>query len=281
METLGYYNGEIAPLDELRIPMDDRACWFGDGVYDTACSANHIVFALEEHIERFFSSAALLCITPPLSRQALGELLRSLVLRVDSPGQMVYWQLTRGTAPRAHPFPENTAPNLWVTLRPMIVPDIYKKITLITVEDTRYLHCNIKTLNLLPNVMASEAAKQAGCEEAVFHRGERVTECAHSNVHILKDGVLYTAPADNLILPGIARTHIISHCRSLDIGVEEKPFTVSEMFAADEVFISSSGALCCSAGHIDGRPVGGKAPVLLRKLQDSLWEEFTQATTPR
>ncbi|MDR0562322.1 MAG: aminotransferase class IV [Spirochaetaceae bacterium] len=279
MTNLGYYNGEYGPLEEMRIPMNDRVCWFGDGVYEATPCVNHIIFTLDEHIDRFFKSAAMLDMTPELTKTQLAELLRRLILKVDSPDQFVYWQLTRGTASRTHTFPEHSSPNLWVMLRPLTLSNIYEKIKLITAEDTRFLHCNIKTLNLLPNVMASEKAKQAGSQEAIFHRGERVTEGSHSNVHILKDGVFQTAPADNLILPGIARAHLIAHCRKLGIPVSETPFTVSEMFNADEVMTSSASTFCLSASHIDGIAVGGKAPVLLRRLQDSVLAEFHEATS--
>jgi D-alanine transaminase len=277
MKTLGYYNGEIASIDELRIPMNDRVCWFGDGVYDATLAGNYVIFALDEHIDRFFNSAALVEIPLAFTKAWLAGLLRELVLKLDSPTQFVYWQVTRGTADRAHAFPDTPA-NLWVMLRPLVLPDLTKKLKLITVEDTRFLLCNIKTLNLLPNVLASEQAKRADCYEAVFHRGERVTECAHSNVHILKDGVFRTAPADNLILPGVARAHLIAHCRKLGIAVSETPFTVAELMSADEVIVSSSSTFCASASHIDGQEVGGKAPELLAKLRESLVSEFRKAT---
>lgn len=279
MKNLGYYNGLCGPLEEMRVPMNDRVCWFGDGVYEATLSANYIIFALDEHINRFFNSAAMLYMIPDFTKTQLAELLQRLVQQVDSPSQLVYWQLTRGTADRTHAFPEHTAPNLWVMLRPLVIPNIYEKVKLITVEDTRFLHCNIKTLNLIPNVMASEQAKQAGCAEAVFHRGKRVTEGSHSNVHIFKNGVLRTAPTDNLILPGIARAHLINHCKKLGIPVEEIPFTVEELLSADEVMVSSSSTFCRSASHINGQAVGGKAPEPLRKLQDSLLAEFHEATS--
>lgn len=274
MKTLGYYNGEIGEIAEMRIPMNDRACWFGDGVYDAAIAANYRVFALEEHVDRFFNSAWLLEMTVPISKAGLAELLRSLVQKLESPTQMVYWQLSRGTADRSHSFPPGVTPNLWITLRPFTLPDLSKRVKLITVEDTRFFHCNIKTLNLLPNVMAAEKAKQAGAEEAVFHRGNLVTECSHSNVHILKDGILYTAPTDNLILPGISRFHIISHCRKLGIGVEERAFTLEEMMSADEILISRCSAFYVSVDQIDYVSVGGKAPELSERLRNSLVEEF-------
>jgi D-alanine transaminase len=278
METLGYYNGAIAEIDEIRIPMNDRVCWFGDGVYDATIAANHIVFGMDEHIDRFFNSAAMLSITVPLPKSELADLIAALVRKVDSPDQFVYWQLTRGTASRYHAFPEGTAANLWVMIRPLQMPDLEKKLCLITVEDTRFLHCNIKTLNLLPNVLASEKAKQADCDEAVFHRGERVTECAHSNVHIIKEGTFITPPADNLILPGIARAHLIVQCKNLGIPVEEKPFTIAELMDADEVIVSSSSTFCASAAYIDGKKVGGKAEGILQKLRKALLAEFWEAT---
>jgi D-alanine transaminase len=274
METLGYYNGITAPLEEMRVPMNDRAGYFGDGVYEAAITANYRIFTLDEHLDRFFRSAALLHIEPDITKPALAALLTELVQRLDSPSQLVYWQMSRGAALREHSFPEKARPNLWVMLRPFTLPDIRQKIALITREDTRFLHCNIKTLNLLPNVMAAEQAKQAGAYEAVFHRGDRVTECAHSNVHILQDGLFRTAPADNLILAGIARAHIIAQCGRFGIPVEERPFTVREMMEADEVLVSSTGTFCAAANRIDGKAVGGKAPELLEKIQEALLEEF-------
>jgi D-alanine transaminase len=278
METLGYYNGKIAPLEEMFIPMNDRACWFGDGIYDATFCANRVIFALDEHLDRFFSGASFLQIPLTQTREEIKELLYSLAAKLDSPDLFVYLQLTRGTGRRAHVFPENVSPNLWVTMTPAKPSDCYQKIHLITVEDTRFLHCNIKTLNLLPNVLASEKAKQAGCDEVVFHRGNQVTECAHSNIHILKDGIFRTAPADNLILPGITRKHLIQHCKILGIPVKEEPFTLDQMMAADEIMISSCGSFCVSANFINGEAVGGKASELLRRLQDAIVEEFRTVT---
>ena len=152
-------------------------------------------------------------------------------------------------------------------------------IKLITAEDTRFFHCNIKTLNLIPSVMAAEKAKRAGAEECVFYRpGKRVTECAHSNCHIIKDGKLITAPTDNLILPGIVRAHLIKACKKLEIPVSETPYTLDEMFDADEVLVTSSSKLCMYANELDGKPVGGKAPELLEKIRKEIMDEFMTAT---
>ena len=278
MKTLGYYNGEFGEIEAMKIPMNDRACWFGDGVYEATLAANGIVFALDEHLARMHNSASMLEIDVPLPGTELAELLGSLVKKVEGSVHFVYWQLSRGTADRSHAFPENPKANLWITVRPFVLPDLSKRQKLVTVEDTRFLHCNIKTLNLIPNVMASEKAKKAGAREAVFYRGEKVTECSHSNVHILKDGILRTAPADNLILPGITRAHILRLCKKLGIEAEERSFTIAEMMAADEVLTSSSSSFCFATDFIDNRPVGNKAPDLVRKLQEALNAEFYEAT---
>lgn len=279
MKNLGYYNGKIGLIEEMSIPMSDRACVFGDGIYDATYSRNHIIYNLKEHIDRFFSSASKLRITPPCTKEELASLLSELVKKVDDGEQFVYFQLTRGTAPREHSFPETKA-NLWVMLRPSKVKDNTKRIKLITVEDTRFYHCDVKTLNLIPNVLAAQKTKESGCDEAVFHRGDRVTECAHSNVSIIENGVFVTAPTDNLILPGIARANLIKACTALGIPVSETPFTVERMMNADEIIVSSSGSFCLSASHIDGIEVGGKRGDLLAKLREYLENDFVKATTP-
>ncbi len=279
MENLGYYCGSYGLIEEMKIPMNDRVCYFGDGVYDATYTANHIIYDLDEHVDRFYLSAELINIPIGLTKAELKNLLREMVHKVDSPEQLLYWQVTRGTALRNHSFPDPLVPsNLWITIKPGSIKDIYQKFKLITVEDTRFFHCNIKTLNLLPNVMASQKAAEAGCDEAVFHRGERVTECSHSNISIVKNGTFQTAPLDNLILPGITRGHLIQFCHDNKIPVEETPFTLSELLEADEIIITSAGALCIAVSEVDGIPVGGKAPDILNTLQQAALEKFKRDT---
>ena len=278
MQNLGYYNGKIGLIEEMMIPMNDRVCWFGDGVYDAGPCRNYHIFAMDEHIDRFYRSAQELRIRIPLERDALIALLEDLVRKLDTGDIFVYYQVTRGTAMRSHDYEEMPG-NLWVMLRPASQGDIYRPIRLITAEDTRYFHCNIKTLNLIPNIIASQKAKLAGCQETVFYRpGGRVTECSHSNVHIIKDGILQTAPTDNLILPGIARAHLIRKWKELGHEVREEAFSPDDLFAAEEVLITSSSKLICFADEIDGRPVGGKQPELRRQILDALLEEYLSAT---
>ena len=126
--------------------------------------------------------------------------------------------------------------------------------------------------------MASQKAMRAGAHEALFHRGDRVSECAHSKVHIIKDGTLITPPADCYILKGVARDHLIKACQNLGIPVRIEPFSLQDIFDADEVIISSSGSLCLRVGQVDGVSVGGNAEDLIKKLQDYLLDEFNRAT---
>jgi D-alanine transaminase len=277
MDALGYYNGKWGPLDEMTVPMNDRGCYFGDGVYDAATAANGVIFTLDEHVDRFFVSSELLEIKLTLSKEELKKALNEMLTKVEKGVYLVYWQQTRGTSRRIHAFPQGPS-NLWIIIKPFAIPDLSKKIKLITVEDTRFLHCNIKTINLIPNIIAAQRAQEAGCHEAVFHRGDVVTECSHSIVHIIKDGIFITHPADNLILKGIARSRLIQACGRLGVTVDEWEFTLADLFDCDEVLTSSTSTFCLSADAIDGKPVGGKATILLKKIQDEVMQEFAKAT---
>jgi len=280
MQNLGYYNGKFGPLEEMTIPMLDRACYFGDGVYDASYSRNYKIFTLDEHVDRFYNSARLLDMQITRPKEELIAILYEMLNKMDTGENFVYWQATRGTAIRNHAYPdaEEVKANLLIMIRPADVVPLDTKVKLITMEDTRFLHCNIKTLNLLPSCMAAQKATLAGADEVIFHRDGRVTECAKSNCHIIKGGVFITAPTDNLILPGIARQNLIKACKAIDIPVSETPYTLNDVFAADEVLISSVGSFGLVAESVDGKPVGGRAPELIAKLHGYLWNQFIEAT---
>ncbi len=278
MKNLGYYNGKWGPLEEMMIPMNDRVCWFGDGVYDAGPARNHRIFALDDHVDRFFRSAELIDIEMPVSKEELKDILNMLLKEMDQDENFVFYQVSRGTAIREHTYDKGPG-NLWVMIRPGKISEGLEPMKLISLEDTRFLHCNVKTLNLIPSVMASQQAMLSGADEAIFFRpGERVTECAHSNVSMLKDGVLKTAPTDNLILPGIARAHLIAACRSMDIPVLEEAFTLEELFDADEIIITSSSNPCGHADQIDEKEVGGRDPELLERIRTEVLREFYEMT---
>ena len=280
MENLGYYNGKYGLIEEMQIPMLDRVCWFGDGVYDATYAHNHVIFDLDAHLNRFFNSARLLGMNMPIERNDLAELLRELVLKVDSGDQFVYMQITRGSGLRGHVFADDIKANLWITLTPCAVLNTYQPMDAITYEDKRFYYCNVKTLNLIPNCLAATAANNAGCHEAIFVRDGIVTECTHSNVSIFKDGKVITHQLDDKVLPGTARLRLLEFAKRLGYGVEERNYTLDELMNADEVVIHSTGSFCIPLKTVDGRPVGGKAPEMLKKIQDALVADFENQCAP-
>ena len=279
MENLGYYNGRVDLIENMTVPMNDRACYFGDGLFEVTYTRNHIPYSMDEHMDRMYAAARELGIRIPLGKEEFSALICDLIRKVDDPEQWVYWQISRGTELRSYtPASEGDA-NIWIMLRPMAIRDSYSPMRAITLADERSLYCHMKTLNLLPTVMASRKVAAAGVDEGILHRDGRVTECIHANLSILRsDGVIQTAPADQWILAGVARGHLIRFARQLGVEVEEKPFTLDELMQADEIIVTSSGTLCRPIREIDGVPVGGKAPALLKTLQDTLYADFLEKT---
>lgn len=280
MKEVGYFNGNIGPLEEMTIPMTARSVYFGDGVYDAALVANGVGFDMQDHLDRFFNSLKLLKIDNfTMTREKLEEEIMRTAAAADSNTLLLYWQADRGTFHRKHSFPpKEVEANLMIMATPKVLADTRVGVKLVTVEDTRFLHCNIKTLNLIPNVLANQRAMEAGCDEAVFHRGDTVTEGSSTNVSIIRDGVLITHPADNLILPGISRKHLLIHARELGIEVAEREFTLDEMFDADEVLITGSTTFVRSACQIDGRPVGGKDRKRFEMLRSAYMNRVKEIT---
>jgi len=290
LKNLGYYAGKYDLIENMQVPMTDRVCWFADGVYEATATRNGVIYCLDEHIERFYNSAKMVEIEIPMSRDELATLLSELVSKVDTSDTngeaFLYWQITRGAnVPRGHEFPVGAKANLWVTVTPKKLADIYKEMKVLSHEDIRFFMCNIKTLCLLPNVLAAEKAKKAGAGECVQYRAEangiknRVTEGSHSNVHCIKDGKVYTAPLDNLILPGIARKNLIKVCEKLGVEVVEEPFSLEFLMGADEVIFTSSSNFCVRATHVDGISVGGRATELLDAIRGELYADYIEKTS--
>jgi len=278
MENIGYYNGTFAPMEQLSIPALDRGVYFGDGVYEALRVERHRFFALKEHLSRFRDSLAFLRIAFPMTDEALTAILQEAADRVESDSQQLYFQVTRATAMRTHSFPDSCEANLLIFSRGVPLADQKEYRRVVVLPDTRWGHCNIKSLNLIPSVLAAETAKERGCSEAVFHRDGIVSECSSSNLLMLKDGALRTAPADERILPGVTRAHFLMLARELGIPVDETAFTLEEMLDADELMITSTSAHGLPVGFVDDKPVCGRDEALLRKLQKAyrafFWSEI-------
>lgn len=277
MKNLGYYNGKKGPIEQMSVPMTDRAFYFGDGVYDAVMCRNNIPYLLFEHIERFFKNCERLAIIPPITKTGLFELIYELVPEVDASEKFVYFHASRGSALREHSTPCKKG-NLCIMIMPRSVGDLKEKMSAKIVPDNRYSLCDIKTLNLLPNVLAARDADEVGADEAIFCREGIITEGSHSNVFIIKGGRLITAPKSHYILPGVTREHLIQRAHREGIMVEEREYGENELMSADEILITSSSKLVRGVKMINGKEVGGKAQRLLEFLQNGALRAYFDAT---
>ena len=275
MRSYSYYNGTFAPTNEIRIPLTDRAIYFGDGVYDAAIGKDGRIFLADEHIKRFISNAKKISIPKIPSYQIVLDLLTETIKRAEIDEFFIYFQISANAPHRTHSSLGLDSSNLLITVSETETVESCECISLITEEDIRHLRCDIKTINLLPAVIASTRAAAAGCDEAVFHRGCTVTECSHSNISILKNGTLYTHPLNNLILPGITRARLLLTCHKLGIPYRERAFTLDELYCADEILVTSTSKLCRRAGSINGVPCGAKDPTLAKKICHNLYLEYS------
>ena len=272
--SIAYYNGDFCDLSDIKIPLTDRSIFFGDGIYDAAIGKNGGVYLEKEHLDRFFCNAEKLNIPINQTRAELSNLIRKLIQKNLFEEYFIYIQLSRFSDERTHAYPDTKSSNLLITLREHSLPCPDKKLKLITLPDIRYSMCDVKTLNLLPAVLASRKASDAECDEAVFIRDGFVTECAHSNIHVIKDGVLYTHPNGKYILPGITRKRLLHFCNELGVPVRESRFTLSELKSADEVLVTSTTKLGLKATEIDGENVGKCTSWVGKKLISALFQDF-------
>ncbi|MBO5286543.1 MAG: aminotransferase class IV [Clostridia bacterium] len=278
MKSLGYYNGKVGLIEEISVPITDRAFYFGDGVYDAVMCRNNIPYLLDEHVERIFTNCKLLKINPPIGKGELSDLICDLVKRVDGKEKFVYFHISRGSGIRDHSFTQGKG-NLCIMIKKQAVDNVMEKMDLTVSQDIRYKLCNIKTLNLLPSVLSAQEATEKNCQESVFVRDGYVTECSHSNISILKSGILITAPADCHILPGVTRAHLISVALKNGIRVEEKKYTLDELYDADEIIVTSSSKLARGAKTVNGKQVGGKDNSTYSFLRDAIYNEYISKTS--
>jgi len=278
MPKIGYYNGTMGDPDMMTVPILDRAVYFGDGCYEACLAVGTRAFRLEAHLDRFYRSISGLRIPFRMDREALKDVLNRCLSAANEPCAVLYWQASRGTAPRTHAFPEHAEPNLLVTVTPKTLPPRDRTMKLVTTEDIRYAMCDVKTLNLLPNVLANQRAKEAGADEAVFVRDGIVTEGSHTNIHILRDGALITHPTDNRILAGVTRATLLEIAKKNGVPVLIRAFTTDEMRKADEILITSSTLGVRRAESVDGAVVGGKAAALYETLLRAYERTFESET---
>lgn len=272
--SIAYYNGDFCNFSDVKIPLTDRCVFFGDGIYDAAIGKHGRIYLEREHLERFFGNAETLNIPLDMNKEGLGILLRQLIKHSGLDEYFIYFQLTRYSNERNHSYHDTSLSNLLITIKEHKLPDSNKHLKLISENDIRHSMCNIKTLNLLPAVIASKKAESSGCDEAVFIRDGKITECAHSNISIVKNGTLFTHPKSPYILPGITRERMLYMCGKLYIPYKEIPFTYNELKEADAVLVTSTTKLCLAAESIDGLTIGNKMDRVSDRLIYALRKDF-------
>ena len=270
-DPIVYLNGDMTPLSEARIPVLDRGFIFGDGVYEVIPMYSRKPFRGTHHIARLFRSLATIGITNPHNEAEWLALIDRVVQANDLNDQIVYIQVTRGVAKRGHAFPKDpVTPTVFMMTSPLAVPSPEvraKGVACVTLEDKRWLNCQIKSTSLLGNVLAAQYAAEHEVTEAIQFRDEFLSEASSSNVWIVKDGKLSAPPKDNLILEGIRYGLIEELCKSQGIVFEARRITREEVFGADEVLLSSATKEVLPVVSIDDQRVGdGKPGPVFAKL---------------
>ncbi|GGN65495.1 D-amino-acid transaminase [Oceanobacillus indicireducens] len=261
-----FAQGSFMHKDKLNYPFEERGLQFGDGVYEVIRIYQGKYYLLNEHIDRLYRSLSEIKLSFPYDRKdfihTLEELLKKNEMKTDG---KVYLQVTRGSAPRDHVFPDNITPNVYAYLEPAKrnVELMKHGVPVITMPDIRWSHCHIKSLNLLPNLMAKQEAKEQGCFEAILHKDGTVTECSASNVYFVKNGKIYTHPATNAILHGCVRLAVERFADELGIPFIEEAYLVGDIKDADEVFLSSSTNEITPIINVDGHTIhdGSSGPI--------------------
>ncbi len=270
MSRIAYVNGRYLPRSKAKVSIEDRGYQFADGVYEVCeVRAGHLVDE-RRHMARLDRSLNAVRIARPMSAAALAVVLRETVRRNRVHDGIVYLQITRGTAPRDFFFPPaGTKPSVVVTARAIDPARLEKQaaegIAVVTMPDIRWGRVDIKSVALLPNVLAKQAARDQGGREAwLVDAAGRVTEGGSSNAWIVsRDGKLITRPLGHDILPGVTRSVVLDVVKAQGLAFEERAFSVEEAYAAREAFITSASQVVLPVVSIDGRPVGNGAPGLI------------------
>jgi D-alanine transaminase len=266
MSRIAYVNGTYRPLADAAVHIEDRGFQFADGVYEVVYRHQGRMVDMELHLARLDRSLRELSIRPPVTRAALAAILAEVARRNRMASGLLYIQITRGSAPRSHAFPPpGTATTLVVTMRraaPFPASLAEWQATAITMPDQRWDRCDIKSVGLLPNVLAREAARQADALEAIFYdREDMVTEGASTSVFIVDaDGTLRTRPLGPEILPGCTRAALLERLGETGVPVSQRAFSLLELRGAREIFITAATTFVKPITRLDGAPVGDGAP---------------------
>jgi D-alanine transaminase len=258
-DPLVYLNGAMTPLSEARIPVLDRGFIFGDGVYEVIPIYHRKPFRAEQHMARLFRSLAAVGIVNPHSKEQWLNLIGQVTDAYAAEDQLVYMQVTRGVAKRTHAFPKDAVPTVFIMTGPM-PPPRSTGVACTSMEDQRWLHCDIKSISLLGSVLAAQYAAEHDAADTIQFRDGFLTEGASSNVWIVKDGKLLGSLKDNLVLEGIRYGFVEELCAAKGIAFEARRIARAEVFAADEVLLTSAAKEVLAVVTIDGQTIGKGEP---------------------
>jgi D-alanine transaminase len=267
-----YLNGRFLPLEDAKISVLDRGFIYGDGVYELIPVYQRQPYRLRQHLARLQRSLDGIRMGNPHADAEWESIVRELVARTPFDDQGVYFQVTRGVAKRDHSFPLEVAPTVFMMSNPLSLPtaeQVERGVAVVTAIDERWLHCDLKTISLLGNVLARQRATDAGAAETVLFRNGFLTEASASNVFIVRDGVILGPPKDNQILPGITYDAAFELARGGGLAVEVRPISRDEALAADEMWLSSSTKEVLAVTTVDGKSFAGGSPgPVFRKMHE-------------
>jgi len=276
---LAMIEDNIIPAEKLDPAYLDRGIYFGDGVYEVMQTYKGKIFALEEHLKRFANSLTAIQITGVDINQVRTRVLKAFET-ADVPNAKIYFHITRGSAPRNHTWDAGLKPNFLLTITELedYTEQKTKGIALATHPDWRWKRCDIKSLNLLPNVLAMNDAAKKGCLEAILvDENGLITEGASSAFFAVFDKTLQTSPLSANILPSITRMFVIKAAKNLGIEVIEKSFTPAKAISADELFIAVSTKDIVPAVKFDGHIIGSGKPGKVTKMLITEFQSFYDA----
>jgi D-alanine transaminase len=278
MPDIAFVNGRFLPWSEATVSIDDRGFQFGDAVYEVIRTYRGVPFELAAHLGRLDRSATALCLSQPYSR---GQWTRWIQQGLDRAGYQeakIYIQISRGVAPRDHAFPSHTAPTVVMTIRefhPVALQVRQEGVTARTCEDLRWGRCDIKSVNLLANVLAREEAKKAGVFESILVKDGLVTEGSVSNVMAVQSGTIVTAPEGRRILSGVTRAVVLGLAKQEGIPVEERFLSVESLYASDEVFLTGTTLEILGVVRVDGKAIESGRPGPITKTLAARWALLT------
>ena len=270
-----YLNGQFVALEDAKISVLDRGFIYGDGVYELIPVYRRRPYRLRQHLARLQRSLDGIGLANPHSDAEWEAIIGTLIERMPFDDQGVYFQVTRGVAKRDHAFPVGVAATVFMMSNPLALPtreQVEGGVAVVTGVDERWLHCDLKTISLLGNVLARQRAVDAGATETVLFRNGYLTEASASNVLLVRDGVIVAPPKDNQILPGITYDATFELARQGGLPMEVRPVPKDEALAADEMWLSSSTKEVLAVTSLDGRPFGGGKPGPLFKKVYALFQ---------